>query len=193
MEKELDNRIYINKTSTNDELDMRRLVLIGRSECGKTTLKQVLRGERITYVKTQYVSQYDVLIDMPGEYAENLDLAHAIDLYTAESDIVGLVLSATEPYSLYPPNVAPYAHRELFGIVTKIDHWAADPDQAYRWLELAGCKKIFKVSSYTGEGIDEIIELLKIKHEKKDIGYLMNEVNRERFGKLSELPEYYMV
>ena len=62
---------------------MRRMVLVGRSECGKTTLKQVLRGERITYKKTQYVSQYDCIIDMPGEYAENLDLAHAIDLYVA--------------------------------------------------------------------------------------------------------------
>lgn len=53
---------------------MRRMLLIGRSESGKTTLKQVLRGEKITYKKTQYVSQYDCIIDMPGEYAENMDL-----------------------------------------------------------------------------------------------------------------------
>ena len=52
---------------------MRRMLLIGRSESGKTTLKQVLRGEKITYKKTQYVSQYDCIIDMPGEYAENMD------------------------------------------------------------------------------------------------------------------------
>ena len=51
---------------------MRRMLLIGRSESGKTTLKQVLRGEKITYKKTQYVSQYDCIIDMPGEYAENI-------------------------------------------------------------------------------------------------------------------------
>ncbi|MDO4978295.1 MAG: EutP/PduV family microcompartment system protein [Eubacteriales bacterium] len=172
---------------------MRRLVLIGRSECGKTTLKQVLRGEKITYVKTQYVSQYDVLIDMPGEYAENLDLAHAIDCYTAEADLVALCLSATEPYSLYPPNVAPYAHRDIVGVVTKIDHWAADPEQAVRWLELCGCKKIFLVSAYSGEGIDELIDYLKIKHEKKSIGDIMQEVNTEKFGKLSEYPGYYLV
>ena len=67
---------------------MRRMLLIGRSESGKTTLKQVLRGEKITYKKTQYVSQYDCIIDMPGEYAENMDLSHTIDLYAAESDVV---------------------------------------------------------------------------------------------------------
>lgn len=183
---------YTTLTDTNQDLDMRRLVLVGRSECGKTTLKQVLRGEKITYVKTQYVSQYDVLIDMPGEYAENLDLAHAIALYTSESDVVGICISATEPYSLYPPNVTPYANRDIFGIVTKIDHWAADVDQAVRWLELTGCKKIFCVSSYTGEGVDGIIDFLKIKHEKKPVTNVMREINNEKFGKLCTLPTYFL-
>ena len=54
-------------------------------------------GRILPIKKTQYVSQYDCVIDMPGEYAEHLDLAHTIDLYAAESDVVGIVLSATEP------------------------------------------------------------------------------------------------
>lgn len=183
---------YSDLVETNQDIEMRRLVLVGRSECGKTTLKQVLRGEKITYQKTQYVSQYDVLIDMPGEYAENLDLAHAIALYTSESDVVGICISATEPYSLYPPNVTPYANRDIFGIVTKIDHWAADVEQAARWLELTGCKKIFRVSAYTGEGVDDIIEFLKIKHEKKPVHHVMAEIHDETFGKLAKLPGYFL-
>lgn len=184
---------YTNLIDTNQKEEMRRLLLIGRSECGKTTLKQVLRGEKITYVKTQYVSQYDMLIDMPGEYAENLDLAHAIDVYTSEADIVGLVLSATEPYSLYPPNVAPYAHRDIIGIVTKIDHWAADPAMAEEWLRITGCERVFHVSAYTGEGVNELVEYLKIMHEKKTIGQIMDEVSKEDFGRLSTLPKHYML
>ncbi len=183
---------YADLTETNTELDMRRLVLVGRSECGKTTLKQVLRGEKITYEKTQYVSQYDVLIDMPGEYAENLDLAHAIALYTSESDVVGVCISATEPYSLYPPNVTPYANRDIVGIVTKIDHWAADVAQATRWLELTGCKKIFHVSSYTGQGVDDIIDFLKIKHTKHKVGYVMDKIHNEDFNRLCDLPSYFL-
>ena len=35
---------------------MKKLVLIGRSEAGKTTLTQALRGEKIHYHKTQYVN-----------------------------------------------------------------------------------------------------------------------------------------
>ena len=144
---------------------MRRMLLIGRSESGKTTLNLVLRGEKIPYKKTQYVSQYDCIIDMPGEYAENMDLSHTNDLYAAESDVVGIVLSATEPYFLYPPIYTPLGNRDVVGIVTKIDHWAANPQQAAEWLKLTGCKKIFFTSSYTGEGIDEIFEFLREEHD----------------------------
>ena len=34
-------------------------------------------------------------------------------------------------------------------------------DQAERWLRLAGCETIFRVSSYTGEGIWQILEYLR--------------------------------
>ena len=171
---------------------MRRMVLVGRSECGKTTLKQVLRGERITYKKTQYVSQYDCIIDMPGEYAENLDLAHAIDLYVAEADVVGIVLSATEPYSLYPPNVTPLGNRDEIGIVTKFDHWCADPEQAARWLRLTGCKKIFFTSAYTGEGIDEIVKFLEEEHELCPVGQIMDKMHQESFKKPAKLKPYHL-
>ena len=75
--------------------------------------------------------------------------------------MIGLLMSAIEPYSLYPPNVVSVSNREIVGVVTKIDHWAADPEQAAEWLRIAGCKKIFYTSAYTGEGIADILEYLK--------------------------------
>ena len=53
---------------------MKKIVLIGRSEAGKTTLTQALRGEKIHYHKTQYVNNFDVIVDTPGEYAQTKDL-----------------------------------------------------------------------------------------------------------------------
>ncbi len=139
---------------------MRKIIFMGRSECGKTSLTQAMRGETITYHKTQYVNTFDVIIDTPGEYAENARLAKALALYTFEADIVGLLISAIEPYSLYPPCVTTMSNREVVGIVTKIDHRLANPRQAARWLRLAGCRKIFYISSYTGEGIPDLLEYL---------------------------------
>lgn len=140
---------------------MKKILLVGRSGAGKTTLTQALKGREIVYHKTQYVNNYDVIIDTPGEYAENRTLGRALILYSYESDVVGLLMSALEDYSLYSPNLVSLATREVIGIVTQIDQKEARVDLATMWLELAGCKKIFYVSSVTGEGIPEILEYLR--------------------------------
>ncbi|MBC3901321.1 ethanolamine utilization protein EutP [Acetobacterium malicum] len=140
---------------------MKKMILVGRSECGKTTLRQALKGKEIRYEKTQYINHYDVVIDTPGEYAENSSLARALALYSYESDIVALLISATEPYSLYPPCVTGVCNRPVIGIVTQIDAPDANIAQAVDWLALTGCEKIFEVSSYTGEGVWEILDYLK--------------------------------
>lgn len=139
---------------------MKKIILMGRSECGKTTLTQVLRGEQFKYRKTQSMNHYDIIIDTPGEYAENKVLAGALALYAYEADVVGLLLSATEEYSLYSPNITSLVNREVIGIVTQIDRPGANPRRAKAWLELTGCTKIFLVSSYTGEGIKELLNYL---------------------------------
>lgn len=153
-------------TKEHRERAMKKIILLGRSESGKTTLTQALRGERITYKKTQYINHYDVIIDTPGEYAENKILGRALALYSYEADIVGLLVNATEPYNLYPPNITCLVNREVIGIITQIDKPKADIPLAESWLKLAGCKKIFKVSSMTGEGVWEILDYLK---EEDDI------------------------
>lgn len=142
---------------------MKKIILIGRSGSGKTTLKQALRREELRYDKTQYVKRDSCILDTPGEYIETKHLGGAIALYAYEADIVGLVISATEPYSLLSPNITCMANREVIGIITQNDHKKARPDMAKAWLKLAGCKKIFSVSSYTGQGIEELINYIEIE------------------------------
>lgn len=122
---------------------MNKVILIGRSGSGKTSLTQTLKGDEITYNKTQTVERNGLLIDTPGEYIESRNFGGALAVYSYESDIVGLLLSATEPYSLYSPNITSMANRPVVGIVTKIDLNNANPKRAENWLRLAGCKKNF--------------------------------------------------
>lgn len=140
---------------------MKKIILIGRSGCGKTTLTQALRGENIQYRKTQYTNYYDIIIDTPGEYAENKTLASALALYSYEADIVGLIISATDDYSLFPPNITCLVNREVIGIITQTDQREANVKRAEQWLKLSGCKKIFPVSACTGEGVGKIMEYLR--------------------------------
>ncbi len=138
--------------------NLKKLLLIGRSGCGKTSLTQALRGEKVHYQKTQGMVFDDFLIDSPGEYAENHDLGCALALYSYEADVVALLISADDDYSLFPPCITCLVNREVIGIVTKIDK--APPKRAENWLRLSGCKKVFFVNSLTGEGVTEVLEHL---------------------------------
>ena len=145
--------------------NLKKLLLIGRSGCGKTSLTQALRGEKIHDQKTQGMVFDDFLIDSPGEYAENHDLGAALALYSYEADVVALLIAADDDYSLFPPCITCLVNREVIGIVTKIDK--ANPERAKKWLELSGCKEIFFVNSVVGDGIKDIIEHLN-PHKTKE-------------------------
>lgn len=138
---------------------MKKTLLVGRHGVGKTTLKQALRGENIHYVKTQYMDYGDWLIDSPGEYAEVHGLGAALAIYSYEADIVALLISADDDYSLFPPCCTSMVNREVIGIVTKIDK--ASPERAAEWLRLAGCNLIFPINSHSGEGVQELKDYLR--------------------------------
>jgi ethanolamine utilization protein EutP len=139
---------------------MKKIILIGRVAAGKTTLTQAIRGEEIKYFKTQYVNYLNTVIDTPGEYAQTHHLGRALALYSYEADMVGLLISATEPYSLFPPCITCMVNREVIGIVTKCEEEGANPDRAENWLRISGCRRVFRIDSVTGYGMNELITYL---------------------------------
>lgn len=145
---------------------MKKIILIGRVAAGKTTLTQALRGEEIHYFKTQYVNYLDTVIDTPGEYTELRQTSGALALYAYEADVVGLVLSANEPYSIFSPCITSLVNREVIGIISGIDKPDANIPRVARWLRLAGCKRIFPVSAVTREGLSDILDFLNGNDEK---------------------------
>ncbi len=152
-----DNENLIKPLTSNPK--MKKTLLVGRHGAGKTTLKQALKDEKIQYVKTQYMDYGEWLLDSPGEYAEVHGLGAALAIYAYEADIVALLISADDDYSLFPPNITCMVNREVIGIVTKIDK--CSPDRAKAWLQLSGCEKIFFVNSHNGEGVEQLKNYLK--------------------------------
>ena len=143
----------------HENLRMKKTLLIGRHGVGKTTLTQALKGETIHYVKTQYMQYGDWLIDSPGEYAEVHGLGAALAIYSYEADVVALLISADDDYSLFPPNITGMVNRDVIGVVTKINR--CSPERAANWLRLSGCKEIFPVDSHTGEGVAQLKAYLR--------------------------------
>ena len=66
---------------------------MGRSEAGKTSLTQALKGEKLHYVKTQYTNTDDDTIDSPGEYAESKHFSVGLACFSFEADVVAMVQS----------------------------------------------------------------------------------------------------
>ena len=101
---------------------MKKLILMGRVAAGKTTLTQALKGEQIHYCKTQYINYMDTIIDTPGEYTEVHTLAAALAVYSYEADVIGLVVSANEPFCVFPPHCTYHVNRDVIDLIV-INTW----------------------------------------------------------------------
>ena len=139
---------------------MKKLFLMGRSEAGKTSLTQALKGEEIQYVKTQYTNTSEDTIDSPGEYAESKCFSVGLACFSFEADVVAMVQAADEPYNLFGPGGRSFILRPLIGIITKVDSPYANIPMVRQWLINAGCERIFLINNVTREGIDELMEYL---------------------------------
>ena len=141
---------------------MKKIFFMGRSEAGKTSLTQALKGEELHYIKTQYTNTDDDTIDSPGEYAESKRFSVGLACFSFEADVVAIVQAANEPFSLFGPGGRSFILRPLIGIITKIDSPYANVPMVTQWLQNAGCERIFLVNNVTREGIDELIVYLEL-------------------------------
>ena len=147
------------------EEEMKRIILIGRSAAGKTTLCQYLNHQDLVYHKTQTVQIINqCMIDTPGEYLERRYMRGALMVTSVDADLIVLVQDATENGTMFPPAYNTMFAKPAVGIVTKSD--IATPHQiekAKKYLKMAGASKIFVTSSVTGEGFDDLLSLLGYK------------------------------
>lgn len=141
---------------------MKKVMLMGPTLAGKTTLLQRLHGKAQVYDKTQQVDYFDDAIDTPGEYLENRRLYNALITSSFDADIIALVQSATDEMSFYPPMFAGTFNQPVIGIVTKADLVSSQQeiDRAVEYLNNAGVETIFILSSITGSGMDELADYL---------------------------------
>lgn len=146
----------------SEERKAKRIILIGRSSAGKTTLCQFLNHEALRYCKTQSVNVIDSrMIDTPGEYLERPWMRGALQVTSADADVVVLVQDATEETTMFPPAYAALFAKPVIGIVTKCDSASEKQiEHAKIFLKLAGVQQIFVTSSYEGSGFAPLFELL---------------------------------
>lgn len=142
----------------------KRIILIGRSAAGKTTLCQRMNHEELKYHKTQTVQIINQnMIDTPGEYLERRYFRGALMVTATDADIIVLVQDATEGGTMFPPAYNSQFAKPTVGVVTKSDlATETQVENARKYLRMAGAIKVFVVSSVTGDGVPELVEHLDI-------------------------------
>ena len=136
---------------------MKKIMLIGRTSCGKTTLTQKLMNEEVKYKKTQAVSYKSRIIDTPGEYVENKIYYKSLLVLSADAKIIILVQSAIDGVTLFPPKFSTmFPKKEVIGLVTKIDLENADVERSKKFLLEAGATEVFTIGLNDKKGLEAI-------------------------------------
>ena len=147
---------------------MKKIVLVGNVACGKTTLCQRLNGLTLQSEKTQAFNVVNCTIDTPGEYLEHRSLMRGLTVVSADTDYVVFVQDASRDLYLYSPGQAAAFPVPVIGVVSKADI-ATEKQiaQAKELLEFTGADPIFVLSSYTGDGVQALIDYLQDDIEEK--------------------------
>ncbi|NWH03724.1 translation initiation factor IF-2 [Desulfobacter latus] len=178
------------------------VTIMGHVDHGKTSLLDVIRKSKITSGEaggiTQHIGAYNVetanggritFLDTPGHAAFTAMRSRGAQV----TDIVILVVAADD--GVMPQTVEAINHAKAAGVpvvvaVNKMDKAGADPDRIMRELaehdllaEDWGGNVIFvKVSAKSGEGIDELLEMVLLQAEvlelranadRKAMGYVV--------------------
>lgn len=140
---------------------MQSILLIGSIGVGKTTLRQALHGEEITYTKTQSLEVLGDVIDTPGEFLESRFYKHALINASFSVDTVVLVQSAEERGTRFPPGFSTAFNRNVIGVVTKSGLGTTETvAEATEQLQLAGAANVYVADALTGEGMADLREVL---------------------------------
>lgn len=127
---------------------MRKVMMMGRIGCGKTTLSQRLTGQALRYQKTQAIQVVgEDIVDTPGEYFEQKQFYKALIITAVEADVILLLCSAGEEQNTFSPGMnALFGGKPLIGVITKTDLYG---DEAH----LATAREILLTA-----GASEIVE-----------------------------------
>ena len=142
----------------------RKIMLIGNSRAGKTSLANCINSEDFEVMKSQAICYGRNTIDTPGEYLESPMMHKYIIAASQDADAIIFVQSFDQPVFSFPPNFAQVFNCAKIGVITKEDlkEKRNDVKLLYRnFKEIGLAEPFFITSSRTKKGIKELMQYLQ--------------------------------
>lgn len=139
----------------------KRIMIIGPTQSGKSTLANILNDSNRLLKKTQDVIYGKNTIDTPGSYIENASMYKYL-IATAQSASVALILiDQSRVTEVYPPGFAKSFTCPVIGVINKIDLSPENADICVQQLERIGVSKpYFWISLKDNTGVEALKSFL---------------------------------
>lgn len=141
-------------------------MVIGPTNCGKTTLVNAINDEEGRLRKTQNIIYGKHTMDVPGSYIENRWMYNHIISAAQDAAHVLILVDQSNCTDVYSPGFAKVFTCSVIGVITKTDLKPENEEICIRQLKKIGvAEPYFKICVPSGKGIGVLKEFL---FEKKD-------------------------
>ena len=139
----------------------KRVMVIGPSRCGKTTLVRALEEDGRPLRRTPDLIYGKRTMDCPGSYVENADMYKHLIAASQDASHVLILVDQSRPIDIYSPNFARVFTKPVIGVITKVDLMPENEESCLRQMRLIGVEEpIFRVSVPEGIGIEALKQYL---------------------------------
>lgn len=139
----------------------KRVMVIGPTGCGKTTLVNALNGQDGPLRKTQNLIYKDKTIDVPGAYIENAWMYKHLIAAAQDASHVLILIDQSRCDDVYSPGFAKVFTCPVIGVITKCGLGSENEELAVQKLKKLGiAEPYFKIDVPEGTGIAELKKYL---------------------------------
>jgi ethanolamine utilization protein EutP len=145
----------------------KRVMVIGPTKCGKTTLVNRLNDYEGPLRRTQDIIYGKNTIDVPGSYIESPWMYKHIIAASQDASHVLILVDQSRCANVYPPGFAKAFRCPVIGVITKTDLMMENEDLCFRKLTQIGVSEpYYRISNSSEVGIKALKEYL-FTFEKK--------------------------
>lgn len=138
----------------------KRIMIIGPTKSGKTTLANALNDYKGPLRKTQDIIYGKNTIDIPGSYIENTWMYKHLIATSQDASHVLMLIDQSKCENVYSPGFAKAFRCPVIGVITKTDLMVENEELCYKQIKQIVVPAYYKISVSSGTGLVELKEYL---------------------------------